>query len=144
MFFVEKMPYRVPLAACRLPILKLPLGFSKNQFVIGVGMLADFKLAVETGFNLTHTSDMDLFGVVIGLQLIMLATFMVFSIIWTNKGQKAGPIVGIIAGIYFLVFSVMSFVKFGNVDAIYIDGIRGLITAIIGFVVYKEIGNKAK
>ena len=107
-------------------------------------MLADFKLAVETGFNLTHTSDMDLFGVVIGLQLIMLATLMFFSIIWTNKGQKAGPIVGIIAGIYFLVFSVMSFVKFGNVDAIYIDGIRGLITAIIGFVVYKEIGNKAK
>jgi hypothetical protein len=116
------------------------------EFVIGVGMLVNFKLAVESGFGITHTSDMDLFGVVIGLQLVMLAIMMDFSIIWTNKGQKAGPIVAIIAGMYFLIFGVMSFIKFGNVDAIYIDSIRGLITAIIGFIIYnhelKRSGNQ--
>ncbi|MFT6935820.1 MAG: hypothetical protein ACJA1N_000112 [Saprospiraceae bacterium] len=115
------------------------------EFVIGAGMLVDFKLAVESGFGITHTNDMDLFGVVIGLQLVMLAILMVFSIIWTNRGQKSGPTVAIIAGVYSLIFGVMSFVKFGNVDAIYIDSIRGLITAILGFVIYNQFkgsGNK--
>jgi|AntRauTorckE5430_2_1112549.scaffolds.fasta_scaffold20238_2 hypothetical protein len=112
------------------------------ELVIGAGMLIDFKLAVESGFGITHTSDMDLFGVVIGLQLVMLAILMIFSIIWTNKGQKAGPIVAIIAGMYFLIFGVMSFVKFGNIDAIYVDSIRGLITAILGFVVYNQFKSR--
>ena len=115
------------------------------EFIIGAGILVDFKLAVESGFGITHTNDMDLFGIVIGLQLVMLAILMVFSIIWTNKGQKEGPIIAIIAGMYFLIFGVVSFIKFGNVNAIYIDAIRGLITAILGFVIYNQFkgrGNK--
>lgn len=109
------------------------------EFVIGVSILINFPYVVETGFQLTHSSDMDVFGVVIGLQLILLSILMIFSILWTNKANVAGPIVGIAAGIYFFMFGLMAFIKFGDIQAIYVDSIRGLITAILGYLVYRNL-----
>jgi hypothetical protein len=112
------------------------------ELFIGAAMLIDFPLVVETGFQLTHTSNMDLFGLVAGLQLILLAVMMGFGIIWTNKGLTAGPIIEIAAGIYFALFGILSFFKFGDTGGLYADSIRGIITAVMGYMVYLEIKNR--
>lgn len=131
---LENNVSRSPLTLVFLILLALQ---AVMELVIGGGMLADFQLSVEMGFNLTYVSDMDIFGIALGLQLILLTVMLIFSIIWTNQGNKAGPIVGIAAGMYFLAFGIMAFAKFGDPQPIYVDSIRGLITVIMGYMVYK-------
>ncbi|MFK7925680.1 MAG: hypothetical protein AB8H47_27275 [Bacteroidia bacterium] len=109
------------------------------ELVIGSAFLVAFPLAVETGFDLTYISDMDIFGIVIGLQLILLAILMFLAIRWTMQGNNAGPVIGIAAGLYFLIFGIFSFIQFGDTQAIMVDSIRGLITAIMGYMVYQQI-----
>jgi hypothetical protein len=46
---------------------------------------------------------------------------------------------GIIIGAFLLVFGVVSFLKFGQVQAIMIDSLRGLLTIILAYMAGKGI-----
>lgn len=107
------------------------------ELVIGFMFLANFQMVVETGFDRTYTPDMDIFGIVIGLQLMLLSILLILATRWTLNDVKAGPVVGIAAGAYFLVFGIFAFIKFGDVQAIMVDSIRGLLTVIMGYWVLR-------
>ncbi len=67
---------------------------------------------------------------------------MILSIIWTLKGNYAGTTLGIGIGIFLFVFGLTTFFQLGQTDGLIADGIRGLLTAILGYLAYLELKNK--
>ncbi|MFK8054763.1 MAG: hypothetical protein AB8F78_01480 [Saprospiraceae bacterium] len=110
---------------------------------IGVGLagLINFQVALEQGFKIQYTPDLEILGLVIGLQLLLLGALSILSILWTRQKKSAGPVVGLFVASYILIFGLMAFFRFGEVQALYIDSLRGSLTVIFGFLAYKELKN---
>lgn len=108
---------------------------------IGLGStsLINFPYALETGFGITYSPDLDVFGILIGLQLLLLGAWSILSILWTNRRKAAGVVVGIFVGTYIFAFGVMAFAKFGDPQPLYVDSIRGFLTVVIGMLAYRDL-----
>ncbi len=59
--------------------------------------------------------------------------------VWTIKGNYYGTTIGIIVGVFLLTFGLVTFLKFGDIQALYIDSLRGLLTIIFGYMAFKEL-----
>jgi hypothetical protein len=104
----------------------------------GFTSLLNFPFALETGFQIPYSSELEILGVVMGLELLFLGGIASLSLIWTIKGKLEGTITGIAVGIYIFIFGIVAFLKFGETQALYVDGIRGVLTIIFGSMAYKE------
>ena len=109
------------------------------ELAIGATMLFSFSTALESGFGITYTSELDILGIALGLYLLLLTGLMILSIIWTLKGNNSGTTLGIILGVFLVVFGIVTFFKFGDPQPLYVDSFRGLITIIFGFMASKEL-----
>ncbi len=110
-----------------------------TALVLGSLSLINFPYALENGFGIPYNSEIDILGMVIGLQLLLLAAITILSLVWVYNGKIAGTITGTIIGFYLLIFGIFAFLKFGNVSAIYVDSFRGLLTIIFGSMAYREL-----
>ena len=108
---------------------------------LGFGFISlfNFPFALETGFQIPYSSTLEILGMVMGLELLFLGGIAILSLIWTIKGKLEGIITGTAVGIYIFIFGIAAFLKFGETQALYVDGIRGLLTIIFGYMAYKEI-----
>ena len=106
---------------------------------LGGTLLFNFPAALESGFGITYSSELDILGIALGLYLLLLTTLMVLSIVWTTKSILSGTTLGIVIGVFLLTFGVTTFFKFGDVQPLLIDGLRGLITIVISYMAKKEI-----
>lgn len=106
---------------------------------LGLALLFNFSTTLETGFGITYSSELDILGIALGLYLLLLTTLMILSSIWTNKSNRSGITLGIITGVFLFTFGVTAFLKFGDVQALYIDSLRGLITIALGYMASKEM-----
>lgn len=109
---------------------------------IGATLLVDFPTALESGFGITYSSELDILGVALGLYLLLLTCLLVLSIMWISKGNYSGITLGIIIGIFLFVFGVVSFLKFDQTQALLVDSLRGLLTITLSYIAYKELKNK--
>jgi hypothetical protein len=104
------------------------------ELVIGVAMIVDFPRVLETGFGATYTPDLAAIGLALGCNLLFLATALALSAIWTLAHKREGLILGIAASMVFVAFGVLAFVQLGQVDALLIDALRGVLTVAAGVV----------
>jgi hypothetical protein len=109
------------------------------ELVVGGTFLFSFQTALESGFGITYNSELEVLGTALGIYLLLLTTLLIVSIVWTIKNNYAGITMGIIIGAFLLVFGVVSFLKFGQVQAIMIDSLRGLLTIILAYMAGKGI-----
>ncbi len=106
---------------------------------LGLALLFNFSTTLETGFGITYSNELDILGVALGLYLLLLTTLLILSGVWTHKSNRSGITLGIINGVFLFTFGVTVFMKFGDVQSLYIDSLRGLITIALGYMASKEI-----
>lgn len=106
---------------------------------LGITLLIDFPTALESGFGITYSSELDILGVALGLYLLLLTALMILSSVWTFKSNHSGITVGVIIGIFLFVFGAVTFLKFGDLQALMVDSLRGLLTIILGYMAGKEL-----
>ncbi|MFT4679981.1 MAG: hypothetical protein ACI9RU_002307 [Litorivivens sp.] len=109
------------------------------ELVIGITLLFSFSTALESGFGITYSSELDILGLALGLYLLLLTALLVLSMIWTIKGNNSGTTLGILLGVFLFTFGIATFIKFGDTQALYVDGLRGLITIIFAVMARKEL-----
>ena len=109
------------------------------EFVVGSLILFAFPTALETGFGISYSSELDALGIALGLYLFLLTALIVLSILWTTKAKYSGITLGIVVGIFLVAFGLVTFFKLGDFNAILVDGIRGLVTIILGYLAGKEL-----
>lgn len=106
---------------------------------IGGALLFNFPVTLETGFDITYSSDLDILGIALGLYLLLLTTLMILSSIWTNSANYSGITLGIIVGVFLFSFGIVTFFKFGDLQGLAVDSSRGLLTIVIGYMAGKEL-----
>tara|TARA_B100000809_G_C15051394_1_gene499045 strand:+ start:431 stop:835 length:405 start_codon:yes stop_codon:yes gene_type:complete len=106
---------------------------------IGISLLFNFPETLKNGFGITYTTELKILGIALGLYLLLLTTLMILSVIWTIKRNLSGATLGIILAIFLITFGLTSFLALGNVQALYVDSFRGIITLIFGYMAYKEL-----
>jgi hypothetical protein len=113
-----------------------------GEFGIGLMLLFNFPETLKSGFGITYSNQLDILGVALGLYLLLLTTLMVLSIVWTIKGKLPGITIGMIVGVFLFSFGIVAFIKTGDIQALYVDSIRGVLTIIFGYMAYQELKNK--
>lgn len=108
------------------------------ELAIGFTLLFDLPMAMEN-FNTPYSSDMEVLGLTLGLYLFLLTTLMVLSFAWVRKSNPAGITLGIIIGLFLISFGVGMVIKFGNTQAIFVDGLRGGLTIFFAYMAGKAI-----
>ena len=108
---------------------------------LGATSLLNFQFALETGFQIPYSSELEILGLTIGLELLLLAAIAILSVVWVSKGKIEGTITGIFVGIYIFTFGIAAFLKFGETQALYVDSIRGFLTLVFGYLAYKKMKN---
>lgn len=109
------------------------------ELVLGILLLFNFSDTLESAFEITYNSELDILGIALGLYLLLLTALMVLSIVWTRKGNASGAIIGIIVGVFLFIFGLTTFLQLDRTDGLIGDSIRGLITVVFGFMAYKEL-----
>ena len=106
---------------------------------IGATLLFNFPTALESGFGITYSNELDILGIALGLYLLLLTALMILSGVWTNRANHSGITIGIIVGVFLFVFGLVTFMKFGDIQGILVDSLRGLLTIVIGYMAGKEL-----
>ena len=76
------------------------------EFGVGVSLLFFLPAALESGFGITYSNELDILGIALGLYLLLLTALMILSCVWTKRGDYAGITLGIITGIFLVIFGV--------------------------------------
>ncbi len=108
-------------------------------YFIGLGILTNPKLALETGFKVTYNADIQIISVVVGMQVIFLGSIALLGVIWTRRKSMYGIYAGIAVGLYMFAFGFVSLLKVGTTDGLIVDSSRGFITLIFAYYAYKEL-----
>ncbi len=103
------------------------------ELSIGLALLVDFPTALESGFGISYTRELDILGVALGLYLLLLTALMVLSMVWVVKGNYSGITIGIIIGIFLVSFGLMALLKTGDPQAIFVDSLRGFLTIFLAY-----------
>jgi glucan phosphoethanolaminetransferase (alkaline phosphatase superfamily) len=111
-----------------------------GEFAIGNTLLFSLPMAMEN-FNTPYSPDMEVLGLTLGLYLFLLTTLMVLCFIWIRKSNRSGVILGIIIGLFLISFGVGMLIKFGETQALWVDGFRGGLTAFLAYMAGKSINN---
>jgi hypothetical protein len=107
-----------------------------GEMAIGFTLLFNLPMAMEN-FNTPYSPDMEVLGLTLGLYLFLLSTLMVLSFIWIRKSNQSGVILGIIIGIFLISFGIGMLVKFGETQALWVDGLRGGLTVFLAYMAGK-------
>ncbi|MDG1332444.1 MAG: hypothetical protein P8P74_08945 [Crocinitomicaceae bacterium] len=108
-------------------------------YVMGIAIIADTETAMITGFGVNYADDLEIVGLVIGMELLFLGTMALLGILWTRKQKLTGIYIGSAVGVYMFLFGIVACIKFGTTDALIVDSIRGFLTIVFGYMVYKEL-----
>jgi|TARA_B110000879_G_C11170054_1_gene513138 hypothetical protein len=109
------------------------------EFGLGGYILIDLRGALDSAFGITYTRNFDTIGLALGLYLLLLTGLMILSIVWTIQRKFSGITLGVIIGAFLVVFGLASYFKTGETGGLLGDGIRGVITIILGYMSYKEL-----
>jgi hypothetical protein len=101
--------------------------------------LFSFPTALDVLFGITYSSELDIIGIPLGLYLLLLTTLLILSIVLTLRGNRLGTTIAIIVGAVLLVYGLISYFQLGRTDSLMFDGVRGLVTIILGYVTSKEM-----
>lgn len=110
-----------------------------GELVIGAGVLIDFPLMADMGFNVAYSSDMEVFGIAIGSNLLFATAIIATSMVWTYRSKIEGIITGGIAGGLFVLFALIAFFQMGNTQALLLDGVRGILTVVFAVLAHREL-----
>lgn len=111
------------------------------ELAIGFTLLFDLPMAMEN-FNTPYSPDMEVLGLTLGLYLFLLTTLMVLSFVWVRKSNRAGVTLGIIIGLFLISFGVGMLIKFGQTQALWVDGFRGGLTALLAYIAGKSMNHQ--
>jgi hypothetical protein len=108
-------------------------------YFMGMISLVDPKFAFETGFQMTYNPDLQIIGIVMGMELLFLGSIALLGVIWTRRKSKYGIYAGVAVGSYMFLFGIVAFLIMGRTDGLIVDSIRGLLTLIFGYMAYQEL-----
>jgi glucan phosphoethanolaminetransferase (alkaline phosphatase superfamily) len=108
------------------------------ELAIGFTLLFDLPMAMEN-FNTPYSPDMEVLGLTLGLYLFLLTTLMALSFTWIIKSNRAGVTLGIIIGLFLMSFGVGMLVKYGETQALWVDGLRGGLTILLAYKAGKSM-----
>lgn len=108
------------------------------ELAIGFTLLFNLPMAMEN-FNTPYSPDMEVLGLTLGLYLFLLTILMVLSFIWIRKSNQAGATLGIIIGFFLISFGVGMLIKFGESQALLVDGLRGGLTVLLAYMAGKGL-----
>lgn len=109
------------------------------ELSIGMIVLFNFPSALEVGFEITYSSELDILGVIMAGYLLLLTTLLIFSIVLILKGNRVGTALAIIVGAVFVFFGILSYVQVGRIDGLIGDSSRGLVTILLAYMTGKEL-----
>jgi glucan phosphoethanolaminetransferase (alkaline phosphatase superfamily) len=113
------------------------------ELAIGFTLLFNLPMAMEN-FNTPYSTDMEVLGLTLGLYLFLLTTLMVLSFVWIRKSNRAGVTLGIIIGFFLISFGVGMLIKFGQTQALWVDGFRGGLTVLLAYMSGKRLKQEKK
>lgn len=109
------------------------------ELIVGLTILFDFPTTLKNGFGITYQSELDILGIALGLYVLLLTSLLIISMLWTIRNNISGITIGVVAGVFLFCFGMAAFLKTGDSQGLLVDGLRGLLTVIFGYVAYKEI-----
>lgn len=112
-------------------------------FALGAAALIDWAQMVNVGFGVTYRADLDIIGVIIGLELFFLGGISALSLFWVRGRLMHGTVTGIAVGLYMLVFGIVAYLMTRQTGGLMVDSTRGLLTVIVGFMARRELASAA-
>lgn len=109
------------------------------ELIASTSILINFPLAAEKGFGITYTDELATIGIGLGSNLALTTIVFLLGTIWTMRSKTEGVILGIAGGGMLILFSSLTFLQLGETDGLLIDGIRGLLTIIFGYLTYQKL-----
>lgn len=102
------------------------------EVVIGVAMIVDFETVLTANFGATYSAELGPIGLALGCNLIFLGIALALSASWTRAHKREGPILGVAGSMVFVTFGIVAFLQFGQLSALVVDGLRGVLTVGLG------------
>ena len=105
------------------------------ELVASSSILINFPLAAEKGFGITYSNELAVLGIGLGSNLALTTVVFLLSTIWTIRSKIEGVILGISGAGMLILFSSLTYIQLDDTSGLLVDGIRGLLTIIFGYVV---------
>jgi hypothetical protein len=122
------------------------IGFLILNFIIELiassSILINFPLMAEKGFGIAYTDELATIGIGLGSNLALTTVVFLLSIIWTLRSKIEGVVLGIAGAGMLVLFGSLTFVQLGETNGLLVDGIRGGLTIIFGYLVYKQFNKQ--
>ena len=109
--------------------------------LISFTSLANPKVAIEQGFNLTYDANLRLLTVALGMQVLFSAVIAILAIVWTWRGAAFGIYLGIAIGLYLTLFGIVAYFILGQTSGLVVDSSRGVLTLFFAYLAMKELKN---
>ncbi|MFT5602726.1 MAG: hypothetical protein ACI9N1_002986 [Flavobacteriales bacterium] len=108
------------------------------ELIASLSILINFPLAAEKGFGIVYTDDIAILGIGLGSNLALTTSVFLLSTIWTMRSKLEGVILGMTGAGMFILFSSFNFFQLGETQGLLVDGIRGSLTILFGYMTYKD------
>jgi hypothetical protein len=108
------------------------------EVVASLSILINFPLAAEKGFGIAYSADLVVLGIGSGSNLALTAFVFLLATIWSMRSNTEGVALGIAGAGMLILFSSLTFLQLGETDGLLVDGIRGALTIIFGYMTYKQ------
>jgi len=137
------------------PIQKRKFGFGQIGFLVllvlnflielvaAISMLVFFPQALESGFGISYTPDIAVLGIALGSNLILASSILLLSVIWVWRSKMEGVLTGLLGGGFLILFGFTAFFQLGEMQALLLDGIRGVLTLLFAYLTYLELNKQS-
>ncbi len=98
---------------------------------------------IATGFQVAFTPAMEILGLVVAFQVMVHIAVHVLAIVWTQRGRIEGLVCAYVVGVHMLVFGVVAYVQLHRLNALLLDGTRGVIVIALATLVLRKLRRKA-
>ena len=112
-------------------------------FAIAISSMAaiDFSLFAEN-FGFTAQPTMGILQHITVYNMFLSGGICVLGIIWIRKDNIAGYQAAMLLGTLMFLVSFIVAIKFDRVDMLFIDSIRAIIMAVLGYLGYRVLKSK--
>jgi hypothetical protein len=121
----------------RITFLILITLYGLIELVFGLFMMTDIE-AVAAMFNAEYSTDSGVFSVPLTVAVFAFTSFSALAFLWVYKRKPEGALIGMVIGGWLICSAILSYVKLGMLDSLIVDGVRGVVILIIGYLLQKK------
>jgi hypothetical protein len=123
---------------------------ARNIFIVLAGLNGLIALALGMmlmlntqptfeAFGIPYTPELDSFGIAVGALYSLYGLLHGISIAWAIQGKVEGIVIVVAYAVFLVVLGIIDFIQQGTTNILLIDGIRGVLTSVVGFFAYRTM-----